>query len=594
MGFSLKTTTKVLEANYARSTELETQYPSAIQLTVDLCQEIELNDTLRAEVDNICYGIMRQPFSKLKEGVDRRIELFDRAKNDLKFRKLAYQEAKEDPVAFVNNWCWTQDPRLNPGPTTIPFDLFPKQEEYLRWRQERRNKQENGIIRKPREMGLTWLNCASQLHPWLFEVGYKGGIGSRKVQLVDRIGDMDSIFEKIRFLIRNLPDWMLPEYQDNSCKIINLEKGSSITGEGGPQIGRGGRASVYDVDEAEFLEQDKKVDGALSETSRVIFWTSTVNIWNPSNIIRTKIRMSKIPVFSLNWRDDPRKDDEWYESRTKTLHPMIVASEIDCNDSASGEDTVIPIPWIKAAMERWQDRGFQYEHIGVDVSRGGNDNTVIAGRFQNWCDRLLVYPGAMTLDGDIVALRVIAASMKMNPVMLEGLKQDQLSRYAREMLSSVRIDVVGVGSSPFDCLRRLGVRRLSGLSGGERSLDNKGNYKLDRTGKLAFANRRAEWWWNLRELLDPISEMNIELPPDDELLTELSTPKYKIEPITDPDRILETDREEDRVMGMIRVESKDDIKKRIDSSSPDRADAVTYAFADVVPKPPQSEWLRYL
>jgi hypothetical protein len=83
----------------------------------------------------------------------------------------------------------------------------------------------------------------------------------------------------------------------------------------------------------------------------------------------------------------------------------------------------------------------------------------------------------------------------------------------------------------------------------------------DKTGELGFVNTRAAAWWNLREMLDPSAGSIICLPPDDDLLGDLTAPKAA----------------EPQSGGKLKIESKDEIKKRIGRST-DRADAVVQAF----------------
>jgi hypothetical protein len=81
------------------------------------------------------------------------------------------------------------------------------------------------------------------------------------------------------------------------------------------------------------------------------------------------------------------------------------------------------------------------------------------------------------------------------------------------------------------------------------------------TVNVVHKNCRAAAWWNLRELLDPSAGSIVALPPDDELLGDLTAPKAG----------------EPQSGGKIKIESKDEIKKRIGRST-DRADAVVQAF----------------
>ena len=121
------------------------------------------------------------------------------------------------PVEFINHWCDTYDPR-NAGtdtPTRMPFILFPRQEEMVLFLLACLTDEEGGLIEKCRDMGATWVCVAFSVWLWLYWPGASVGWGSRERDLVDKIGDPDSIFEKIRMLIRGLP----PEFLSAGFKV---------------------------------------------------------------------------------------------------------------------------------------------------------------------------------------------------------------------------------------------------------------------------------------------------------------------------------------------------------------------------------------
>ena len=92
-----------------------------------------------------------------------------------------------DPALWLAECGRTYDPRL-PGSKLVPFVPFPRQVEFLRWLGEREAAGEDGLAEKSRDMGLTWLCVAYAVHGWLFVPGYSVGFGSRKLDLVDKIG----------------------------------------------------------------------------------------------------------------------------------------------------------------------------------------------------------------------------------------------------------------------------------------------------------------------------------------------------------------------------------------------------------------------
>lgn len=201
---------------------------------------------------------------------------------------------------------------------------------------------------------------------------------------------------------------------------------------------------------------------------------------------------------------------------------------------------VIPTAWVEAAMARWTERKAEFKGVipkmnsmGVDVARGGADETVISRRHGNWYDELLAFPGAQTPNGQAIAALVITNLRDLAPI---------------------HIDVIGVGASPYDQLA--GMRQqVIGVNVAEKALGT------DRSGRLRFKNQRSELWWMMRESLDPQNNTGVALPPDRKLLADLCAPTWELQGST------------------IYVEGREDIYDRI-GRSVDRASAVILAQLD--------------
>jgi len=158
---------------------------------------------------------------------------------------------KNNPWDFINDWGMTFDPRqVEKGQlANIPFVLWPRQTDFLYWMDERWKAGEYGIVEKSRDCGVTWLSVGFCCTQWLFNSGFSAGFGSAKETKVDKKGDPDCIFEKIRFFINNIPKEFLPKdfnlnIHSSFMKLSNPENGATITGDSGLQIGRGGRKAL--------------------------------------------------------------------------------------------------------------------------------------------------------------------------------------------------------------------------------------------------------------------------------------------------------------------------------------------------------------
>lgn len=464
-------------------------------------------------------------------------------------------------VYWVNHYVWTYDPRVLPADPYMPFALFPRQEEFLGWLQEREATRTDGLAEKCRDVGFTWLCISHAIYGFLFRRGFACGFGSRKLSLVDKLGDPDSILEKGRMILRNLPPWQLPTgYKESihaaSCRFVNPDQGSSITGEGGDQIGRGGRKSLYFVDEAAFLEHPKLIDASLSATTNVRIDVSTVNgIGNP---FYQKRHGGKVAVFVFDWRQDPRKGEDWYQAQRERLDPVTLAQEVDRDYTASVEGICIPAKWVQACVGVTLTHPDGSAYVpdgpkigGFDVALGGGDQNVVLPRHGS----IVGHPVAWNdLEPTDSAYRAI-----------EWADQHGVTR--------IKYDVIGGGEAI-----RSAFRTYTGPLPFEPEPVHWGQSASDllwedgQTGKDLFLNLRAECWWLVRDRCRKTYEWAVEgkphppeemisLPNDPDLLSQLSTP-----------RVFRT------ANGKRKIESKEEMAKR-GLKSPDHADALCYSFA---------------
>jgi len=298
----------------------------------------------------------------LKARADRLVRL----RSDPKFLAASKIHYKTNPWDFIRDWGVTFEPRnIEIGrPAVIPFVPFKRQEEFVRWIYEHWRARERGLAEKSRDFGASWLTVGFCVSMFLFHDGFTAGIGSRKEALVDKKGDPKAIFEKIRFFIKELPRDFWPigwnEREHTSfLKITNPENGATITGEAGDDIGRGARMSIYFVDEAAFIQRQDSVDSALSQTTNCQIDISTPN--GNGNLFFKKRHGGKIPVFVMDWREDPRKNQAWYQQQVEEQDSVTVAQEIDRNYNASKENIFIPAAWVKAAVDAHIKLGFEPE-----------------------------------------------------------------------------------------------------------------------------------------------------------------------------------------------------------------------------------------
>jgi len=485
----------------------------------------------------------------------RRTQMFDSIGNDKtkQIDVLQYISQRENIPDFMVDWCWTYDPRLsNIGlPTIIPWIPFPRQLEFIEWFYNLYLNQKSGMVEKSRDMGITWLFCLISVFEWRWTDGFAGGIGSNKLDNVDKKDEPDSIFEKIRTLLKLLPKFWMPSkfvtrVHDKVGNLVNPNRNSQIGGQGGKDIGRGGRRSFYLVDEAASLEFPMQADASLSQVTNCQIDLSTPK---GMNHFGQKRHSGKLPVFTFHWKDDPRKNQEWYDKECERLDPVIIAQELEINYHASVEGLFIKPEWVKAAVDiKLQPVGVR--QAGLDVAAGGTNKSSIALRF-----------GPVAL---------------VHPFKIEN--GAELTHAAIDLCNKAEVDClhydsIGVGHAVYSTIER--TERIMrfihfGMKASARPSDLFYE-EFDRFAKDVFLNARAEWWYLLSKRFEKTWEhVNGKREyPEDELIS-IENNGNLIAQLSSPKRL-------DTESGKIKCESKDTMLKR-GIASPDEADALVLAF----------------
>lgn len=194
------------------------------------------------------------------------------------------------------------------------------------------------------------------------------------------------------------------------------------------------------------------------------------------------------------------------------------------------DDGVISLGLVEAAVDRQvspTDSGVVW---GLDVARFGDDTTALCKRRGNVVIELTKEWRKLDL---MQTCGIVAKEYRETP---DGWAP-----------AAINVDVIGIGAGVVDRLRELGLP-VRGVNVGESPA-----IQGER-----FMRLRDELWWQTREWFEGRA---VTMPRDDGLISELVAPKYKLES-----------------SGKIKIESKDDMKKR-GVKSPNRADALCLTFA---------------
>lgn len=238
--------------------------------------------------------------------------------------------------------------------------------------------------------------------------------------------------------------------------------------------------------------------------------------------------------------DNPYLVDTGYQAQLDALPEPLRSAVRDGNFMAARQDAdfqIIPTLWVVHAQSRWRPDGWKDQPMtcmAVDPNGGGSDPAVIGARHGLWFSEITNIKQRSDEQGSSTMAAVVRMRRNGCPVVV-----DVGGGYGGALISKLEDNQI-----PF--------QRFDG-SAAARSKTLHSN--------LLLVNKRIEALWRLREALDPeqVGGSHVALPPDPELLSDLTASVYKT-----------------YQRGII-AESKDEIRKKL-NRSPGKGDVAMMLY----------------
>ena len=288
------------------------------------------------------------------------------------------QACARDIIYYINCFVYTKDPRRKPD--VLPFILYPFQVKAILKIQESIRAGKDLLIEKSRDMGVSWMVLMVFEWFWLFESGSDFRVGSRKEEYVDKLNDIDTLIEKIRFDLKKKPLWMLPKgfNPEEHCgymRVVNPENKNTIVGESAnPNFGSGGRRKAI------LLDEFSKWDNSISEAA----YTATADVTPCRMVVSTPVGSAnkfallangtkeKIEKLTLHWTLHPNKVKGVYYYDHETKVPLNTSAAAFAYWEKQGRETgIVRSPWYDIEADRRSESDLAQE-VDIDYLRSGH------------------------------------------------------------------------------------------------------------------------------------------------------------------------------------------------------------------------------
>lgn len=352
-------------------------------------------------------------------------------KANLKFRAKLLAEAKDnpsvqsdlfamcarDPLFYTNTFVWTIDPREDfPALPMITYKSF--QDEGILTILDALGKHDVGI-EKSRDMGASWICLCAFLWRWHFRPLQLFLLLSRNENYVDKADNPKAMFQRLDFVLKNMPYWLKPNINRIKLHLGNTDNDSSIDGESTTgEAARGDRRTGILLDEFgafEIADGFRALAATQYATPCRIFNSTPAGVGNAHEKQISLIKSTgKGKILRFHWSQHPKQRRGLYKSTDGKLEildkdykfpegypfildgklrsiyyddqwlrcpiPSVIASELDIDYVGSGSqffDTEVLERLLKATTSAAIRGRVDYTADGTNKgfkreSRGGN------------------------------------------------------------------------------------------------------------------------------------------------------------------------------------------------------------------------------
>lgn len=340
----------------------------------------------------------------LEKNLKYRLRVLKKASEDVGFQRYLTARCKEDILFWINTFVVQINPDIR---EKGPFICWPYQEVAIIGGETEIGGEtvfQDGLLAcvedrkdvrwpKSRDGGASWVVLMTIVWLCLFHDNIAAGAISRDEDSVDKIGDPNSLFEKVRVILAHLPGWMKGEVKDKKLNFL-FPNGNTFTGEANVSSANvGGRLTILLIDE--FGQFDKNGEMIFDFTRDVckcrVFVFTHKDQTGMAYRLCYDAKFTNMREIMTHWSQHPRKNKGLYRYNDNENKIEIIDKTFDFTKlkdfkfvmepkPIGGPCPGIRSPWYDEECRSRNDRDIS---MNLDIDpRGATDRFFDAYRIQ--------------------------------------------------------------------------------------------------------------------------------------------------------------------------------------------------------------------